>query len=378
MYTQQILNLLKLIRKDVFLRVFVFRRINAIIVAVAVLFTTVFSLSILASAATSFTPRLTAPSSTNKYYYSDINPFYKWGYGMPNCTAYAFGRAYEILGTEPKLSWGNAEDWYGYNKTNGYYSYGQTPKIGAVACWHYDGGGGHVAVVEKIENGQITFSNSAWNGTNFYLSYASTDDKNAGGSSWWNFDGYIYISENLQADDFSTGIYETDVDDYLNMRSGAGTSYSAIGAIPDGVKLTVTKTDGNWGYTSYNGKNGWVCLDYCVYISSAPATEPTTTQPATVAPTTAKPTQTEPATVPTTTQPATSNTSDIPDSPSESILMGDIDCDGTITVADATLLQRYLSGQAELSDEQISRCDFDSDGRISVMDCTAIQKYLTN
>ncbi len=360
------------------MKVFVFRRINAIIVAVAVLFTTVFSLSILASAATSFTPRLTAPSSTNKYYYSDINPFYKWGYGMPNCTAYAFGRAYEILGTEPKLSWGNAEDWYGYNKTNGYYSYGQAPKIGAVACWHYDGGGGHVAVVEKIENGQITFSNSAWNGTNFYLSYADTDDKNAGGSSWWNFDGYIYISETLQTDDFETGIYETNVDDYLNMRSGAGTSYSAIGAIPDGVKLIVTKTDGNWGYTSYNGTKGWVCLDYCIYLSSSPATEPLTTQPATAAPTTTKPAETEPATDSTSQEPTKPNTPDIPDSPSGSIGMGDINCDGAITIADATLLQRYLGDLVKLSDEQISYCDFDSDGQISVMDCTAIQKYLTS
>ena len=50
---------------------------------------------------------------------------------------------------------------------------------------------GHVAVVEKVENGQITFSNSAWSGKNFYLSYASTSDKNAGGNNWWNFQGYI-------------------------------------------------------------------------------------------------------------------------------------------------------------------------------------------
>lgn len=294
---------------------------------------------------------------------------------MPNCTAYAFGRAYEILGTEPKLSWGNAEDWYGYNKTNGCYNYGQTPKIGAVACWHYDGGGGHVAVVEKIENGQITFSNSAWNGTNFYLSYASTDDKNAGGASWWNFDGYIYISETEQTKDFATGVYKTNVDDYLNMRNGAGTSYNVIGAIPDGVTLTVTKTDSNWGYTSYNGTKGWVCLDYCVYVSSAPATQPTT-QPTTAASTTV-PDVSDDTTAPTLTEPSQEDAPDVPDSPQENIIMGDLNGDGKLTISDATILQKYLCNLITLSDEQLTLCDVNSDGWISVSDCTAIQKHLT-
>ena len=79
---------------------------------------------------------------------------------MPNCTAYAFGRAYEILGTEPNLSHGNAQDWYGYNQATGAYSYGSTPQVGAIACWSYNGGG-HVAVVESIDNGVVTLSNSA-------------------------------------------------------------------------------------------------------------------------------------------------------------------------------------------------------------------------
>ena len=55
---------------------------------------------------------------------------------MPNCTAYAYGRAYEILGSEPKLSWNNAEQWYDYNKSNGYYKYGQTPKVAQLPAGH--------------------------------------------------------------------------------------------------------------------------------------------------------------------------------------------------------------------------------------------------
>ena len=51
-------------------------------------------------------------------------------------------------------------------------------------------------------------------------------------------------------------------DPSLRLRSGAGTSYSHIGDIPYGTVLTITKISNNWGYTSYNGKTGWVSLDY--------------------------------------------------------------------------------------------------------------------
>ena len=100
-----------------------FKKISAVIITTAVLFTTVFSAAIVSNAAsTKFTPRLTAPDGSNKYYYdSNYNVFQKYGYGLPNCTAYAYGRAYEILGTEPKLSWNGASRWYGYNQENNYF-----------------------------------------------------------------------------------------------------------------------------------------------------------------------------------------------------------------------------------------------------------------
>lgn len=348
------------------------KRVSAVVVTVAILFTSVFSMSIIANAASAFSPRLSAPASTNKYYYSNINVFYKYGYGMPNCTAYAYGRAYEILKTEPKLSWGNAEDWYGYNKSNGYYSYGKTPKLGAIACWSYNGGGGHVAVVEKIENGQITFSNSAWSGNNFYLTYANTSDSNAGGAGWWNFQGYIYIGEfsGGQAETlpikYKTGIYKTTA--ALNMRNGVGTGNSVLLTIPNNTQITITDvksdSDYNWGYTTYNGKKGWVCMDYCSYVGAV--TQPTTAKP-TTQPTTAKPT-TQPTTV---ARPANSGSK-----PADGLGVGDVNGDGYITIVDATMIQQYISSQIKLTDEQIAQCDFDFDGRITVTDTTCMQKYL--
>ena len=138
-----------------------------------------------------YTPRLTAPSTSNPYYYSNSNPFYASGYGMPNCTAYAWGRAYEILGSPPALPTSDARRWY--ERTTAYPK-GQTPALGAVAVWWSDVSG-HVAVVEKIENGVVTFSNSAWGGSTFYLTTGTASDKYCGNRAGWTFLGFIYIAE---------------------------------------------------------------------------------------------------------------------------------------------------------------------------------------
>ena len=382
------------------------KRVSAVAVTVVLLLTTVFSLSVFANAAT-FTPRLSAPASTNKYYYnSDYNVFQKYGYGLPNCTAYAYGRAYEILGKEPKLSWNGAGQWYDYNRSNGYYKYGSTPKVGAIACWCYSGGG-HVAVVEKIDsNGNMTLSNSEWGGRTFYLTYANKNDSNPGGNSWWTFQGYIYLIDSADVVEpapvsYKTGIYKVVVDSTLNMRSGAGTR-------------KVQSAGGyTWGYTTYNKKSGWVALDYCTYVSALPAettdatTQPTTakptTQPTTVAPTTAQPetepetlrispepeqpvtnaTTAQPTTQPTTAAPTTQPTTAAPTTQPATVAKkqglgtGDINSDGQINVVDATIIQRVLSGFTKLSAEQTRWCDFNFDGSITIDDVTGIQKYIS-
>lgn len=353
------------------------KKTTAVFITVAILFTTVFSVSIFANAVTSFSPRLSAPSKKNNYYYSDKNIFYKYGYGMPNCTAYAFGRAYELLKKEPQLCHYDAQEWYDYNKDGGYYSYGNTPKLGAIACWSYSGGG-HVAVVEKIEDGKITFSNSAWNSDNFYLTYAKTSDPNAGESKW-NFQGYIYIGDfsNPSANEttespseYKTGIYQVDVYSYLNMRSGAGTSHSQVASVPDGAKLTVTQikdAEGyTWGHTTYKGTNGWVALDYCNFISENSEPESTT------APETQLPTE---PTIQQITQPATNHLSE----PSQGFVeskVGEINGDGEINILDVTLIQKYLVCKVKFTDDQIKNSDINHNGKVDVNDVTALQKYL--
>ena len=107
-----------------------------------------------------FQPRLTAEGIyNNERWYSTGNPYYP-AYQMPNCTCYAYGRFWEILGHNPNMPTGNGEQWW----TNiNSYPKGQTPQLGAIACW--DGGAGydgHVAIVEEITDEGIVTSNSGY------------------------------------------------------------------------------------------------------------------------------------------------------------------------------------------------------------------------
>lgn len=150
-----------------------------------------------------FEPRLTAPTTDNRFYYKD-NVFYKSGYGIPNCTAYAWGRFYELLNKlgvsgKPKLQTSNAENWYQEEKT---YQKGQIPKLGSVIVWSCgkihepSDGSGHVMVVEEIyDNGDILASGSDYKGRLFYTQkFTKASGYKLSSSKYkYTFDGFIYL-----------------------------------------------------------------------------------------------------------------------------------------------------------------------------------------
>lgn len=138
-----------------------------------------------------FEPRLTAPARSNPYYNSELNVYSQTGYGMPNCVAYAFGRIYEITGAKPLIARGSADEWWFINKRNGYYEYGQEPRLGAVACWS-----NHVAVVEEIEGNTVTASQSHWGG-NYFDTTVFESGSNRFGQKFY---GYIYMSDDYFAE----------------------------------------------------------------------------------------------------------------------------------------------------------------------------------
>ena len=145
-----------------------------------------------------FIKREVAPSYTDKNWikttYGGYNRCIKMGSDgsvLPNCTGYAWGRFLEEnFIRDCNLSRANAENWYGY--TSDGYSRGQTPKLGAVICWHSTRSGGHVAIVEEIYNdGSILTSNSAYGGKRFYMKTLKASNNYFMGKSY-TFQGFIY------------------------------------------------------------------------------------------------------------------------------------------------------------------------------------------
>lgn len=216
--------------------------------------------SLVNARAAEYVPRMSAPSRSSKYYTSG-NPYYTTGYGMPNCTCYAWGRAYEILGKKPNLPVCNAGQWYGRNKSSGAYPYGSRPQLGAIACW-----GHHVAVVEQIEGNTVTISESHYSGR-----YFDTHNLTRGRESSYagTFYGYIYVLVNgagtspINLDNYimKPGWYRTDTEGKnLNIRAGRGTNTDIIGKIPSGTKINVTEVKNDWGHVVYDGVDGWVSM----------------------------------------------------------------------------------------------------------------------
>ena len=56
---------------------------------------------------------------------------------------------------------------------------------------------------------------------------------------------------------------------------------------------------------------------------------------------------------------------------------GNIDLQGTVDVNDATLLQRYLAGDAEFDKLQMFYSDINRDGKTNVKDVTDLQQAIT-
>jgi surface antigen len=163
-----------------------------------------------------FIPRLSKPQrkdSTYKYYTKDSYGGYNgailgnkrpWtGCVMSNCVGYAKGRFNEIIGKNNCRYLGTGHAGTMWNNCNGL-SRGQTPKLGAVACWSGGSTGcGHVAIVEKIyKDESILVSESSWSGFTSkqascyywrtYRIYKTYEGRKPYPLSGYKFQGFIY------------------------------------------------------------------------------------------------------------------------------------------------------------------------------------------
>ncbi len=60
------------------------------------------------------------------------------------------------------------------------------------------------------------------------------------------------------------------------------------------------------------------------------------------------------------------------------VKLGDVDMDGSVTVLDATAIQKHIANIKKLSDDQLLAADTDGDKNVTVMDATLIQKFIAN
>lgn len=154
----------------------------------------------------SYTPRLSRVGMEgSQWWYSSGNWFWANGYGLPNCTCYAYGRWGEILGAFENLPLRNAGWWYTDWRSQPYQHGLPTdpPALGAIMCWHSptnpDTYRGHVAIVEVIHsNGDVTISQSGYPSPYFWTTRLSPS--NGYLASWMRqggrdyvFQGFIYL-----------------------------------------------------------------------------------------------------------------------------------------------------------------------------------------
>ena len=194
---------------------------------------------------------------------------------------------------------------------------------------------------------KIYFDNSSYNWSNIYAYIYSDAVSNA---KW--------PGEKMTLDS-STGYYVIEVSDSL--ANGAvifsdGTN-SASKRYPADAKPGL-----NLNGTTKIFKANHTFEDYNTPVP----TQSTTAQPTTAKPTTAQPTTAQP----TTAQPTTS--------PAESVLIGDTNQDGKITISDVTEIQLYINEMITFNQKQKIAADVDEDGSVDIRDATYIMLYIVN
>lgn len=65
-----------------------------------------------------------------------------------------------------------------------------------------------------------------------------------------------------------------------------------------------------------------------------------------------------------------------PTSAPATVILGDANGDNLITIADATLIQKFAAGLDTVADKYIRAADVDGNGEINIKDATLIQKYI--
>ena len=207
------------------------------------------------------------------------------GTTLPNCTSWAWGRAYEIMGEAPLRFTGDAGNWWNcYTKEQleeKGYSKSQTPTYGAIACWQDPNNPtemGHVAIVENIHNdGTITISESGYTTWGWRPSYFNVQKRKAGATyktstNTYSFVGYIGLPKYGQVtaaapsiESFKLDEVRTEEADFTISIKDNGSAISRVYYTLNGV--VIDDLDISSGDSSFTITNLVPATDYSITIS---------------------------------------------------------------------------------------------------------------
>lgn len=182
---------------------------------------------------------------------------------------------------------------------------------------------------------------------------------------------------------------KVNADPSLNLRSGAGTSYSSLVTIPNGTVLKITAELNGWGKTTYSGKTGWISLQYLNKISTTSASFYIRTNASTPLNSDVHCAATSLATVAANTILTVSAKCDnfykvtyggktgwIQASKCVSYL-GDLNNDGKSNSADALIILQHTINAVKLNATQTVRSDIDGNGKTNSIDSLKLLQIVT-
>lgn len=165
--------------------------------------------------ATGFTMRTTRPANNKNFITRGSggwntcikgNPRYQYADALANCVGYASGRFNEIINiarettgcTYTTLNC-NAVGFKERAEAAGLKT-GSTPRRGAIMCWGKEGAAGHVAIVERVNNGNSVYtSESGWGSSAiFWNSTRSNNNGRWGIGAGYYFRCFIYLPDDVQ------------------------------------------------------------------------------------------------------------------------------------------------------------------------------------